>query len=384
MVDEAEQQTFPSLDEKQIFSSGVLPSQALIEAVDQGVVKALDSLESDQIQPASIDLRLGPLAYEVPASFLPGPNYTVQQKVADFADHVIDLEDGAVLERNRVYVVPLLEFLDLKKISSARLSATANPKSSTGRLDVFTRIITDFGAEFDRIPTGYSGPLWAEISPRSFAIQVSQGTRLAQLRIRRGVPPTDDTTLRRLHAETPLVRGGPGADNISKGIGISVDAAGDPATGLIGYKARDVDHPIDVAQIGVYPSEEFWEPVYRSDRGLVLDLDGFYILASKEKVAVPAGYAAELVPYDTAVGEVRIHYAGFFDPGFGIRADAEWGTRAVLEVRCHEVPFLVEDGQIVGRLVYERLVQESDRPYGAAIGSNYADQGLALSKHFQK
>jgi len=367
-------------------STGLLPSQLLRDAVAQGrEILSPQPIDDDQIQPASIDLRLGEIAYRVRASFLPGPRSTVREKLDLLSMHQFDLAKGAVLERDCVYIVPLLEYVSLRK----RTSAAANPKSSTGRLDVFARVITDYGTEFDRAREGYKGPLFAEISPRAFSILVRTGSRLVQLRIRRGSPGFSDTALRRLHEEVGLVDGPAGPQTIRNGLAFTVDVAGNKATGIVGFKARRHTDVIDIDRSLHYDPHDFWEPVYahrspRGEGGIVLDPNDFYILASREAVVVPPDHAAEMLPYDTFVGEFRVHYAGFFDPGFGAAETGGAGSRAVLEVRSHEVPFLIEDGQIVGRLVYERLIARPDKLYGTPIGSSYQRQGLALSKHFKK
>ena len=370
-------------------STGLWPSQMLRGAVRLGhEIMAAQPIDDDQIQPASIDLRLGEFAYRVRASFLPGPRATVADKLDRLSMHRIDLTQGAVLEKDCVYIVPLLEHLALRK----RISAMANPKSSIGRLDVFARVITDHGGEFDRIREGYRGPLYAELSPRACSIVVRTGSRLVQLRIRRGSPLFRDTALRRLHAETPLAEsptGTVGPQTIRNGLAFTVDVSGDPATGLVGYKARRHTDVVDVDRIDYYDPREFWEPVYphrgaRGGDGVVLDPNDFYILASREAVVVPPDHAAEMIPYDAFVGEFRVHYAGFFDPGFGSMEADGAGSRAVLEVRSHEVPFLIEHGQVVGRMLYEPLIARPDRLYGGTIGSSYQRQGLALSKHFKK
>src|SRR6516165_407669 len=363
-------------------STGLLPSQFLREAVAQGrEILCPEPIGDDQIQPASIDLRLGDVAYRVRASFLPGPRHSVRDKLDLLSMHRIDLTQGAVLERDCVYIVPLLEYVSLRK----RTSAAANPKSSTGRLDIFARVITDYGTEFDRVREGYKGPLFAEVSPRAFSILVRTGSRLVQLRIRRGSPGFSDTALRRLQEEVGLVEGPAGPKAIRNGLAFTVDVAGDEATGIVGYKARRHTDVIDIDRSFHYDPRDFWEPVHshRGD-GVVLDPNDFHILASREAVVVPPDHAAEMLPYDTFVGEFRVHYAGFFDPGFGAAESGGAGSRAVLEVRSHEVPFLIEDGQIVGRLVYERLIARPDKLYGTPIGSSYQRQGLALSKHFKK
>jgi dCTP deaminase len=370
-------------------SSGVLPSQRLKALIADGEIVGAAAIDDAQVQPASLDLRLGAVAHRVQASFLPGPDHAVADKIARYGQYTVDLTEGAVLERGAVYIVPLLESLRL----SPRHSAITNPKSSTGRLDIFTRLITDRSGEFDRVAPGYHGPLYAEISPRTFSIKVRTGTRLSQLRVRRGAPARSEAALRRLHEREQLVVGAPGPhpEGSSKGphiaegkIGVSIDLAGDPESGLIGYKAKRDAGVIDFDKSGAYEPLDFWEPILRRpDQVIVLNLDDFYILASKEAVAVPPDHAAEMIPYDTLVGEFRVHYAGFFDPGFGHAEHGGEGSRAVLEVRPHEVPFVVEDGQVVGKLVYERLTDVPDRLYGQGIGSNYQAQGLKLSKHFR-
>jgi dCTP deaminase len=376
-------------DRQRDLTTGLLPSQLLREAVAQGrEILSAQPIGDDQIQPASIDLRLGEVAYRVRASFLPGPRASVRDKLDLLSMHRIDLTNGAVLEKDCVYIAPLLEYVSLRK----RTSAAANPKSSTGRLDVFARVITDYGTEFDRVRNGYKGPLHAEISPRAFSILVRTGSRLVQLRIRRGSPGFSDTALRRLHAEVGLVEAPTGAHaeprTIRNGLPFTVDVAGDKTTGIVGFKARRHTDVIDLDRSSHYDPRDFWEAVYAhrgpKGGGIVLDPNDFYILASREAVVVPLDHAAEMVPYDAFVGEFRVHYAGFFDPGFGAPETGGAGSRAVLEVRSHEVPFLIEDGQVIGRLVYERLITRPDKLYGAPIGSSYQRQGLALSKHFKK
>jgi len=371
-------------------TTGLLPSQMLREAVAQGreILSPL-AIGDDQIQPASLDLRLGEVAYRVRASFLPGGHARVRDKLDLLSMHRIDISGGAVLEKDCVYIVPLCEYLALR----SRTSAFANPKSSIGRLDVFARVITDHGAEFDRIREGYKGPLYAEISPRSFSILVRSGSSLVQLRIRRGSPAFSDTALRRLHEEVGLVETPSGSlpahEPIRDGLAFTVDVAGEKGSGLVGYKARRHTDLIDVDRVDHYEPRDFWEPVFAhrgpgGPGGIVLDPHDFYILASREAVVVPPDHAAEMLPYHTFVGEFRVHFAGFFDPGFGTSETGGAGSRAVLEVRSHEVPFLIEDGQVLGRLVYERLIARPDKLYGRAIGSFYQSQGLALSKHFKK
>jgi dCTP deaminase len=267
------------------------------------------------------------------------------------------------------------------------MSARGNPKSSTGRLDVFTRLITDHGTEFDQVREGYKGPLYAEVSPRTFTILVRKGSRLSQLRIRRGAPPSSDLEHKRLQEEFGLVDRPLSDEEIKNGIPITVDVHGSASSdnNIIGYKAKSHSGLIDVDRVGHYDWHEFWDVVPAPGRqGLILDPADFYILASREAVRVPPGYAAEMIAYDTLVGEFRVHYAGFFDPGFGHASAGGEGARAVLEVRSYEVPFVIEDGQIVGRLAYERLTVQPERLYGLNVGSNYQRQGLRLSKHFKQ
>ncbi len=351
-------------------TTGILPSHVLKRLIRaRREILASEDLDDAQIQPASIDLRLGPVAWRVRASFLPGPAATVRDKLVAVAMHEIDLTNAAVLETGCVYVVPLLESADF----SHRVSGIANPKSSTGRLDVFTRLITDRAQSFDRIEPGYRGPLYAEISPRTFPVLVRKGSRLNQLRVRSGSPQFTDTQLKRLHAEQPLVDGLADIDN---GLALTVDLRGDTATRQVGWRAKRHTGVIDVDKRDALEPLEFWDPIYASrTETIVLDPDEFYILASREAVAIPPDYAAEMVPFNPLVGEFRVHYAGFFDPGFGHEAGRGRGARAVLEVRSREVPFILEHAQIIGRLVFERLTDPPPEVYGQGIGSNYPAPG---------
>ena len=384
-------------------TTGVVPSQLLRHMVETKEITALEEVEPGQIQPASLDLRLGSEAYRVVASFLPGPNATVAERLERVTMHTLDLTKGAVLERDCVYIIPLQEGVAFKK----RVSALANPKSSTGRLDVFARVITDRGTEFDRIPERYHGPLYVEVCPRAFSVKVRKGSRLVQMRVKRGSPSLSDKALRELQREVGIIGigardGDPVAadpqiemfegqimakpENIRSGIAFTVDVKGVGPGSVIAYRARRNTGVIDVDRVKGYAAEDFWEEVHApaDGRGIVLDPHDFYILASKEAVRIPAGYAAEMLAYDTLVGEFRVHYAGFFDPGFGDPDLGASGTRAVLEVRVHEVPFMIEDGQVVGRLVYEPLLAKPDKLYGQGIGSSYQRQGLVLGKHFRR
>ncbi len=354
--------------------NGVLPDSDIRGLIRTGAITADPAILPDQIQPASLDLRLGTVAYRLRASFLAGRGNRVMDRLADVQMHQMDLTDGAVLERGCVYLIPLMEQLALP----AGLTAVANAKSSTGRLDLLTRLVADDGTEFDRLPEGYDGPLYAEICPRSFSVLVRPGMRLNQLRLRRGQAVLSDAELRDLNAREPLVGGQALIDN---GLGFSVDLK--PASGdLVGYRARPHSGVIDLDRIGAYDARDFWDELRTTEGRLILDPGAFYILVSRESVAIPADYAAEMAPYLAMVGEFRVHYAGFFDPGFGI-GESGTGARGVLEVRCHEAPFVLEHGQVVGRLVYERMAARPERLYGAGIRSNYQGQGLKLAKQFR-
>ncbi|WP_108500408.1 2'-deoxycytidine 5'-triphosphate deaminase [Paracoccus indicus] len=355
--------------------NGVLPDSEIQQLIASGVISADAPIIPEQIQPASLDLRLGQTAYRLRASFLAGRGKRIADRLDDLQMHQMDLTGGAVLERGCVYLVPLQERIALPH----GLTAVANAKSSTGRLDLLTRLVTDDGTEFDRLPEGYDGPLYAEICPRSFSVLVRPGMRLNQLRLRRGQAVLNDDQLRDLHDDQPLV--GDGQPLIDQGLGFSVDLR--PATGdLVGYRARPHSGVIDLDRIGEYPASEFWDELHSTEGRLILDPGAFYILVSRESVAIPADYAAEMAPYLAMVGEFRVHYAGFFDPGFGI-GDTGTGARGVLEVRCHEAPFVLEHGQVVGRLVYERMATRPERLYGEGIKSNYQGQGLKLAKQFR-
>ncbi len=354
---------------------GVLPSQSIAQMLEARQIKVVEPPVEGQIQPASLDLRLGHTAWRVRASFLTGTGATVDKRLEDFKMHEVDLRNGAVLEKGCVYVVPLMESLDLPD----DVNAVANAKSSTGRLDLFTRCITDQGVEFDRIEKGYTGPLYAEISPRSFSVLVRPGMRLNQIRFRRGQAVLTDAELQNLHDKSRLVDG---PAQIDDGLGFSVDLT-PRKVGIVGYRAKPHTGLIDLDLIGHYHPAEFWEPVTADQNRIILDPGAFYILVSREAVHIPPHCAAEMAPYLAMVGEFRVHYAGFFDPGFGHAAAGGKGARGVLEVRCHEAPFALEHGQSVGRLVYEHMAEVPDKLYGADLKSNYQGQGLKLSKHFR-
>lgn len=387
---------FPRIEEKYRSpnTTGILPAQRIEALIDADRIRAELPIEKEQIQPASLDLRLGHVAYRVRASFLPSQFISASRSIKELEAHRIDLTVPAVLERGCVYIAPLMEELLLP----ADISGKSNPKSTTGRLDIFTRLITDYGSdegsEFERIPAGYRGKLYVEIVPKTFSIIVRAGDRLNQLRFIRGKPVPSDTMITGLHGEQILafLKDSMPADvKISKGLWISIDLKGESQGGesqcrVVGYKAKKHTPPIDLSLVDHYDPLEYWDLIPRPKTNqIILDPEEFYILASKEKMRIPPDLAAELVAYDPSIGEFRIHYAGFFDPGFGYSIDNNIeGTQAVLEVRSHEVPFLLRDGQHVGRFIYERMLAPPKKVYGSEIGSSYQGQGLKLSKQFKQ
>lgn len=360
--------------------SGVFPYQHLVAMYNANEIIGRPEILADQFQPASMDLRLGQIAYRVPASFLPGPDSTVMDKVKTMDPHEIDLSEGALLERGHVYVVQLEESVRIPN----NVTGTANPKSSTGRLDVLTRLITNKSAAFDHIEAGYAGPLFVEIAPQTFGVIVRRGSRLNQVRFYRGTPaaPTGDILHR--YEQGHLVYASGTRKKVTKDllVPVTIDLQGSGPGGAIGYRARKSAGIIDVDRVRSYDPHDFWEPIRRHRGTLVLELDEFYILATREEVGVPPDLAAEMVPYHSRSGEYRVHYAGFFDPGFGYQNGAR-GSKAVLEVRSHEVPFMLEHGQTVGWLKYERMTQTPSRVYGSGLKSHYQNQGLALAKQFR-
>ncbi|HUI21044.1 MAG TPA: 2'-deoxycytidine 5'-triphosphate deaminase [Methylocella sp.] len=368
---------------------GLLPREKIELMARRKMIQAETTIEDEQFQPASLDLRLGARAYRVRASFLPGRDHTVEERLRALQsdDDAVSLEGhGAVLERGCVYVVPLLEYLHLPK----DIAGIANPKSSTGRLDVFTRLSTDNCDVFDRVARGYTGRLYAEVSPRTFSVRVRKGSKLNQIRFRRLNSqqlertefPIDEKELRERDKILPLVDGD--FEWRRNGLVLRVGLSAEALDGVVGYRAQKHADIIDIDKIAAYPAYDYWEPVRaRPDKRLILDPDEFYILASREKLQIPPDLAAEMVPIDPAMGEFRVHYAGFFDPGFGVGPNNRPSARAVLEVRSYEVPFFLEDGQVIGRLVYEKMAEAPHLLYGASAVSNYQGQGLKLSKHFR-
>jgi dCTP deaminase len=366
-------------------ASGVLPAQRLRDAVTQGSITAGDwRVPPESIQPASMDLRLGEFAWALRCSFLPDSGSTVEEKIEDLAFDKIDLRDGATLERDRPYLVPLIEELRLPE----DIRAKTNPKSSTGRLDVFTRVITDRSHRFDEIAAGYHGKLYLEVVPRSFAIRVKQGLSLNQVRLSHGDARLSDRDLVTVHEEFPLLYMDSHALRASElsladGLFLSLNIQGSPEN-IVGYRAKRNSLPVDLEQIGKLKWQDYWEPVHPERGGrIVLEPEVFYLLLSAEGVSIPPSYAAEMLAYDPTAGELRTHYAGFFDPGFGYsRGERNHGSRAALEVRARDVPFMVEHRQPVCKLAFERMVGDPDVLYGQDIGSNYQGQETMLSKHF--
>ncbi len=375
---------------------GILPYQGLRRLVANRAIRAEFPIEEHQIQPASLDLRLGKKAYRLLSSFLPElTDITSRLNVLDFYQsdlvmYEMDLSEGGILEKGHVYLVPLLESLHLPKTLRAR----TNPKSTTGRLDVFTRVVTDLNTGFDEIRAGYQGALYLEIVPRSFAIKVRTGQSLNQLRLIDGRPTVSDSELVRSHARDPLLyhnvtshKPVPRRDfRTDRGLFLRIDLQGQDPSGdpIVGYRAKKNSHVIDLSKVGYYSALDFWEPLRPHRHGsLLLEPEEFYILASKERIRVPPGFAAEMVAYEAACGELRTHYAGFFDPGFGYGRGELKGTQVVLEVRPHDVPFLIHDGQTFFKVVYEHMLSSPSRLYGTAMGSSYQQQGLSLSKQFK-
>jgi dCTP deaminase len=374
-------------------ASGVFSYQELREATRRGWISAAVAIADAQYQPASLDLRLGTVAYQLRASFLPfREEVATRLRQTDLADIdlVIDelsLANGATLQRRSVYLVPLLEALALPPHVRGR----CNPKSTTGRLDIFTRVITDRSARFDEIRPGYAGPLYLEVSPQSFPVRVQAGASLNQLRLLTGAPALSDRGLAELYRASPLLYDDDDrplpvrAVTFHDGLCMGIDLSGRTTDGIIGYRAHPNPPVVDLGRIGHYNPEEFWEPIKRPNRdSFILEADRFYILASKERIRVPPDYAAEMVVYDAGAGEIRTHYAGFFDPGFGFGDGSLLGTKVVMEVRAREVPFMVYDGQTSFKVWFERLLSRPEHVYGAGFGSSYQHQTLTLSKHFRR
>jgi dCTP deaminase len=365
--------------------TGIVPGQGLADALQAGwITSEKYRIPDSSIQPASMDLRLGARAWALRCSFLPDNGSTVMERVEELAQEELDIRDGAQLERDRPYVIELVEELRLPPA----LRAKANPKSSTGRLDVFTRVITDRNNRFDEIPAGYSGTLYLEVVPRSFAVRVEELLSLNQLRLVEGDARVSDTELRDIHTGVPLLYRGdepvPAEElEVADGLFLGLDLKG-PRERVVGFRAKRHSHRVDMTKLRHYDWRDYWEPVYPEDGDrIVLDPEVFYLLLSAEGVCVPPDYAAEMMAYDPTAGELRTHYAGFFDPGFGYDpAGTRFGSRAALEVRARDVPFMVEDGQPICKLAFERMTERPEKLYGEDVGSNYQGQETMLSKHF--
>lgn len=365
--------------------NGTLPVQSLKRLVDIGNIKTAVPIPDKQFQPSSIDLRLGNKAYRVRSSFLPQCK-KVNELLEELFMYEVDLDENGILDKRNVYIIPLMEELSLPP----ELNGKTNPKSTTGRLDIFTRVITDKGYRFDEIAPGYSGRLYLEVFPRSFTIKVKTGQSLNQLRLFCDRQQVEDVELRTLYNSSVLLYGDDGvqvpSDSaiIKDGLYMRVDLKGHTSNGIIGFKAKKNSSIIDLSKVGTYLASDYWEPVHTPKEGfIILEPEDFYIFASKEKVRVPVEYAAEMTEFDAGSGELRTHYAGFFDSGFGYGFGEVKGTRSVLEVRPHDVPFRIEDGQVFFKIRYEKMSEKPQITYGADIGSNYHAQELALSKHFK-
>ena len=369
--------------------SGYLPCQFIEKALKEGMIHSQVPIEASQIQPVSLDLRLGQKAYRIQCSFLP-ENDPVETRLKDVTLYEFDLSKGGILEKNAIYLIPLAEELNLPP----EFYGLANPKSSTGRLDMFTRVIVDGGHRFDEIPLGYRGKLYLEVIPRSFPVKVHTGLSLNQLRVaHRTSQSLDKKKLVSKFKKNPVLFDQSGFHipvdevKLEEGVYVGVDVYGDQPESIVAYKAKTNSNVIDLSKIGHYKIEEFWEPIYRPKKNrLILEPESFYIMMSKEKICIWPDWLAEMIAYEPNSGELRTHYAGFFDSGFGWNGTDELinqGTRAVMEVRPHDVPFMVEHGQTFCRLKFERVVERPNRVYGIELNSNYHSQGLALSKYFE-
>jgi dCTP deaminase len=371
--------------------SGYLTNQSIELACHEGMIHSRVSLLASQFQPVSLDLRLGSHAYRIQSSFLP-ENDTVDTKLNEVKLYKIDLRDGGILEKGAIYLIPLLEELAFPE----KFQGRTNPKSSTGRLDMFTRVIVDHGHRFDEIPNGYRGKMYLEVIPRSFPVRVREGLRLNQLRIFQGDPHLSDVQLKNHYKKTPILFGDGGRPvgvekvKVDNGLFISLDLAGARKDRIVAYKAKTNSSVIDVSLNRHYHPMDFWEPITLTqirNKRLILEPESFYIMMSKEKICIWPHLLAEMVAYEPNSGELRTHYAGFFDPGFGWHGGKtlkNQGTSAVMEVRPHDVPFMVEDGQTFCRLKFESVIEKPTKVYGKKIKSNYHSQGLALSKYFKE
>lgn len=364
--------------------SGILPQQQLKTLVDEGQIKS-PPLDVDQLQPNSLDLRVGKIAYRARFSFLPTDRpIATMLEGSDLTLDTLDLDgpEGAILETGKVYIIPLQESLALP----AACKGTTNPKSSTGRLDILARVLVDRTSRFDEIPAGYAGPLYLEVVPRSFPVRMRKGDRLSQLRLAHGnwSQLTDDELRSEIeqHGLVCTDSGQPiAADQLSLDDGVFLTAhVTDPEVSTVGYVARKCTPAVDLRRKD-HPPQPYWRGVSSAQdgAGIVLQPDEFYIFSSRERVVIPPHLCAEMVAYDSRSGELRTHYAGFFDSGFGYQCG---GARVVLEVRNLDVPFLLQDGQRLFRLQYFKNAACPEALYGSGETSHYQAQGLRLSKHF--
>lgn len=363
---------------------GILVYQQIRKLVEAGHFRSNPAISPTQIQPASLDLRLATRGHRVRSGFLP-ETATVAERLEETTLYTFDLMDGAVLERGHCYVIPLLEWIDEPLPYTIR----ANPRSSTGRLDLFTRLLADRNGRFEQVRPGYTGPLYLEVVPRSFPVRVRTGLSLCQIRFSAGEPRLDDEELMAEYRREPLLFRDDGSPipleeaRLDHGLCMGIAMRRDrDLRGPIGYVARRYTEVVDMSEEAAYDPDAYFEPIQEPANGrYIVEPEEFYIFASKERIRVPRHLAAEMTAYDVGIGELRTNYAGFFDNGFG----GDCGTRAVLEVRPHDVPFLVEDGQVFFRLTFLRTLEAPEVAYGEGkLDSHYQGQGLKLSKHFRQ
>ncbi len=331
-----------------------------------------ETIDQNQIQPASLDLSLSEECYEIKHSFL-SHKTTVRRKLKDLIIKKINLNKEFIFKKDKTYIVKLNESLNLKN----NIFGHCNPKSSTGRLDIFCRTIVDFAEEYEKIPNNYQGEIFLEITSRSFDVAFKKGNCLNQLRLIMGNQYyLSDEQLKKIKTKLKITNFKKNTLKINNGVKISVDLSNSKT---IAYVAKNNTPVLKFSKIKSHKINDFWKAIKNIDNSLLIEKNKFYILKSKEKVIIPDNLAGEMIPYDTGIGDFRAHYAGFFDPGFGMPN----GTYAVLEVKTNEIPFLLEDGQTIARIKYEKLNKNSNIVYGKDIKSNYQNQGLKLSKHFK-
>ncbi|MCA8956797.1 MAG: 2'-deoxycytidine 5'-triphosphate deaminase [Planctomycetes bacterium] len=363
---------------------GILVYQQIRDLVASGCLSSNPAISPAQIQPSSLDLRLATRGYRVRSGFLP-ERCSVSERLEETTLYAFDLTDGAILEKGNCYVIPLLEQI----VEPLPYEIRANPKSSTGRLDLFTRVLVDHHGRFEQVPPGYVGPMFLEVVPRSFPVRVRTGLSLCQIRFSTGHAVLTDDELRAEYARRPLLLDDHGAPipldqaRIDNGLCMGVAIQRDlDLRSHIGFVARRYTGVLDMAADNQHEHHEFFELIHEPvNHRYIVEPEEFYIFASKERIRVPRHLAAEMAPYEIGIAELRTNYAGFFDNGFG----GEHGTRAVLEVRPHDVPFLVEDGQVFFKLRFFKTSEAPQVAYGdAKLESHYQGQGLKLSKHFRQ